>query len=126
MPVMGLWAICGVSAVCCHVLMFEGHRLLLSNIKSGGWQPCLQRGGWSLMVLEVPPKPLYDSVILFWGEESLWNLKWRGEAILALLKMGLKKTLKLSSEAGPVSLMLFSRSPPLYVTLLPDAFCEPD
>jgi len=25
-----------------------------SSIKCGVWQPCLQQGGWSLMILEVP------------------------------------------------------------------------
>lgn len=33
------------------------------SIKRGGWQPCLQQGGWCLMILGVPlrPKAFYNS-----------------------------------------------------------------
>lgn len=31
--------------------------LAWSSIKLGGWQPYLQQGAWSLMIMEVPSNP---------------------------------------------------------------------
>ena len=37
-------------------------------LKCGGWWPCMQQGGWSLMILEVPSNPtilwFYEHILL--------------------------------------------------------------
>jgi len=37
-----------------------------ASIRYGGWWPCLQQGGWSFMILEVPSNPIV------WFYDFLW------------------------------------------------------
>ena len=34
-----------------------------AGIKYGGWWPCLQKGGWSFVILEVPSNPSYSMIL---------------------------------------------------------------
>ena len=34
-----------------------------SSIRHGGWQPCLQQGGWTL-ILEVPSSPTHSMILI--------------------------------------------------------------
>ena len=33
-----------------------------AGMKCGGWWPCLQQGGWSFVILEVPSNPSHSMI----------------------------------------------------------------
>ena len=37
-----------------------------SSIRYGGWWPCLQQAGWSVMILEVPSNPRQSMILWFY------------------------------------------------------------